>query len=109
MSVSSVLKRCRDAAENLGDVDLMAEIDAELARRHRTNGGPRLYDDIEVGLRIERRIAVHGSMSALARSIGVSTSYLHEVRHSIRPPSDRILRVLGLRRRHERRHYVDID
>lgn len=109
MSVSSVLKRCRGAAENLGDIDLMADIDAELARRRRTNGGPRVYDDIEVGLRIERQIAVLGSMSALARAVGVSTSYLHEVRHSIRPPSDRILRVLGLRSRYERRHYVDID
>jgi hypothetical protein len=88
---------------------LLADIDAELARRRRTNGGPRVYDDIEVGLRIERQIAVHGSMSALARAVGVSTSYLHEVRHSIRPPSDRILRALGLLRKHERRHYIDID
>ena len=109
MSPAQLLKRCRDAAENLGDVELMVEIDAELARRRRTNGGPRVYDDVEVGLRIERRIAVLGSMSALARAVGVSTSYLHEVRHSIRPPSDRILRALGLRRRYERRRYVDID
>lgn len=109
MSQVRLLHRCRDAAENLGDVDLLADIDAALARRRRTNGGPRLYDDIEVGLRIERKIETYGSMSALARSIGVSTSFMHEVRHSIRPPSDRILRVLGLRRRYERRHYVDIE
>ncbi len=109
MSAVQLLHRCRSAAEALGDPDLVADIDAELARRRRSNGGPRVYDDIEIGLRIERRIAVHGSMSALARAVGVSTSYLHEVRHSIRPPSDRILRSLGLRRRYERRHYVDIE
>lgn len=109
MSAVRLLQRCRSAAEALGDPDLLADIDAELARRRRSNGGPRVYDDLEVGLRIERRIAVHGSMSALARSIGVSTSFMHEVRHSIRPPSDRILRALGLRRKFERRHYVDID
>ena len=109
MSQVRLLHRCRDAAENLGDVDLMAEIDAERARRRRTNGGPRVFDDIEVGVLIERKIAVYGSMSALARSIGVSTSFMHEVRHSIRPPSAKILKALGLRRRHERRHYVDAD
>ena len=109
MSQVQLLHRCRSAAEMLGDPDLLADIDAELARRRRSNGGPRVYDDIEVGVRIERKISVYGSMSALARSIGVSTSYLHEVRHSLRPPSDKILRALGLRRRYERRRYVDID
>lgn len=109
MSQVQLLHRCRSAADMLGDPDLLADIDAELARRRRSNGGPRVYDDIEIGVRIERKIAVFGSMSALARAVRVSTSYLHEVRHSIRPPSDRILRALGLRRKHERRHYVDAD
>lgn len=109
MSAVRLLQRCRSAAELIGDPDLLADIDAELARRRRTNGGPKVFDDIEVGLRIERKIEVYGSMSALARSIGVSSSFMHEVRHSIRPPSDKILRALGLRRKHERRHYVDAD
>lgn len=104
-----LLQRCRSAVEILGDPDLLADIDAALARRRRTNGGPRVFDDIEVGLRIERKIGVYGSMSALARAVGVSSSYLHEVRHSIRPPSDKVLRALGLRRKFERRHYIDID
>jgi hypothetical protein len=107
--MSMLLQRCRPAVESAGDAALLAEIDAALARRRSTNGGPRVYDDIEVGLRIERKIEQHGSMSAYARQLGVSSSFLHEVRHSIRPPSDRILHALGLRRKHDRRRYVDAD
>ncbi len=45
---------------------------------------------------LREAIAADGSAAAAARRLGCSTSYVLDVRHGRRPPSDRILGALGL-------------
>lgn len=48
---------------------------------------------------LREAIDVAGSAGAAARRLGVSTSYMLDVRHGRRPASPRILAALGLERR----------
>ena len=42
--------------------------------------------------------AVHGSVAAFARSVGLAPSYVHDVLRERRPPSDKLLQAIGLER-----------
>ena len=47
---------------------------------------------------IQREINLAGSRDAFAASRGVSTPYLSQVLNKRRPPSDKLLSAIGLRR-----------
>ena len=62
-----------------------------------TSGGPRLTEAPPIGEVLAQRIEAAGSARAAASALGLSHSYVLDVRSDRRPPSKRLLAALGLR------------
>jgi hypothetical protein len=63
------------------------------------------FNEIEVYRRLEAFIEGHGSANKAAAALGISKSFLHDMRHSKRPYTDDVLAAIGVERVRSHRQF----
>ncbi|WP_108398731.1 hypothetical protein [Devosia submarina] len=80
------------------DTDPALKQEVEDAIRRLAGRNRPVYNSIEVHHRLEAFITKHGSANKAAVALGISKSFLHDMRHAKRPYTDDLLTALGMER-----------